>query len=495
MRKEEKLLDIIGEINEELVPDLAAENESAKAPVSKQKEGNKNHRVLWLSITAGVLAAALLLYVIYPYTFGKKKKNQNNGEEHMQVYAMASPKMPEMPQSPELSSEYSADAFKEYKNYLADLRNQPEGYQDGYDAYCMDVLPTIFENVGEQNLVFSPLSLYMTLSMTSEITDGQTRQQILTLLHQPDIATARSHAKSIWLANYMDDGLSKLVLGNSLWTNSNWEYNQDVMDILASEYFAYSYRGDPSTEEYRKLLGEWINLMTDNMLEEQVSSLELDPDMVLALASTVNYSGKWALPFNESQTKPGTFHAPSGDVTCDFMYTEDAYENYYGEHFTCVAERTLGNGSVRFILPEEGMTPEALLHDEELLQFLTSTEWEKQVDTYGIRLTVPKFDISSDIKLNDYLTALGITDMFDSASADFSPLCSQGKGVHITNIVQDTRVMIDEEGCKAASMTIEVAGAGAIKLDMELVLDRPFLFEIVSETGLPLFVGIVNCPS
>ena len=30
---------------------------------------------------------------------------------------------------------------------------------------------------------------------------------------------------------------------------------------------------------------------------------------------------------------------------------------------------------------------------------------------------------------------------------------------------------------------------------IELVFDRPFIFEIVSPTGIPLFIGIVNQPA
>lgn len=30
---------------------------------------------------------------------------------------------------------------------------------------------------------------------------------------------------------------------------------------------------------------------------------------------------------------------------------------------------------------------------------------------------------------------------------------------------------------------------------VNFVLDRPFVFEIMSETGIPIFVGIVNNPS
>jgi len=30
---------------------------------------------------------------------------------------------------------------------------------------------------------------------------------------------------------------------------------------------------------------------------------------------------------------------------------------------------------------------------------------------------------------------------------------------------------------------------------VDFVLDRPFLFCITGDSGLPLFVGIVNCPA
>ena len=45
----------------------------------------------------------------------------------------------------------------------------------------------------------------MALGMSAEITDGNSRQQILDVLHQKDIDTLRSHSRSIWQANYMDD--------------------------------------------------------------------------------------------------------------------------------------------------------------------------------------------------------------------------------------------------------------------------------------------------
>jgi len=480
------MLEMMSELDEKVVADATV------TPIRKS-------RGKW-KIVLGAVAAALVLgilgYTIYPYVTGKN--SGGNNEELRSGTLMASPKYPEMPENPELSHGYDAEESKEYLQTVMALRKQPEGYQDGYDAYLKDVLGVILSDTGDGNKAFSPLCLYMALGMTAEITDGTTQKQILDVLHQPDIATLRNRAKSIWLANYMDDGLSKLVLANSLWMNNERNYEKSVLDTLANNYFASSYSGDPSSEKYSQTLRDWINEQTDGLLENMLSDLKLDPDLMIALVSTVNYCGKWADPFPKSETKDGTFHAPSGDVNCRYMCTDAARENYYGDHFKCVSLPIINNGSVRFILPEEGMTPEELLVDEELLQFLSTEpyKWDKTIEAASVHMEVPKFDISSDIKLNDYLKALGIENLFEAGDADFSPLVGKSdETLYVNSIEQNTRIMIDEEGCKAVSATIILGGAAQTTEYFEFILDRPFVFEIVSDTGLPLFVGVVNDPT
>ena len=403
------MLEMMSELDEKVVADAAV------TPIRKTREKWK----IVLGAVAAALIVGILGYTIYPYVTGKN--SGGNTEELRSGTLMASPKYPEIPENPELSHGYDAEESEEYLQTVMALRKQPEGYQDGYDAYLKDVLGVILSDTGDGNKAFSPLCLYMALGMTAEITDGTTQQQILDVLHQPDIATLRERAKSIWLANYMDDGLSKLVLANSLWMNNERNYEKSVLDTLANNYFASSYSGDPSSEKYSQILRDWINEQTDGLLENMLSDLKLDPDLMIALVSTVNYCGKWADPFLKSETKDGTFHAPSGDINCKYMCTDAARENYYGDHFECVSLPIINNGSVRFILPEEGMTPEELLMDEELLQFLNteSYKWDKTIEAASVHMEVPKFDISSDIKLNDYLKALGIEDLFEAGRRRF----------------------------------------------------------------------------
>ena len=85
--------------------------------------------------------------------------------------------------------------------------------------------------------------------------------------------------------------------------------------------------------------------------------------------------------------------------------------------------------------------------------------------------------------------------MLSPYTADFSPLTSQ-EGLCLTQAQHGVRVKADEEGVAAAAYTIMTNGAGMPpEEEVEFVLNRPFLFVITSNDGLPLFVGAVYRPS
>ena len=113
-----------------------------------------------------------------------------------------------------------------------------------------------------------------------------------------------------------------------------------------------------------------------------------------------------------------------------------------------------------------------------------------------VHLSVPKFDISSDMELTQQLKNLGITDIFLPGTADFSPIIPENDGGCVDQVKHAARVAIDEEGVTAAAFTVILRdGAGMPPSDeMDFVLDRPFLFVIESQDGLPLFAGVVNQP-
>ena len=96
----------------------------------------------------------------------------------------------------------------------------------------------------------------------------------------------------------------------------------------------------------------------------------------------------------------------------------------------------------------------------------------------------------------DTLYRLGVKDVFDPTVSDFTPMVADNsEGYYVSKMEHDARVRIDEDGAEAAAVTIVLAeGTSFPKDEITFTLDRPFLFVIRQNDGIPLFVGVVENP-
>lgn len=364
---------------------------------------------------------------------------------------------------------------------------------------------------GGKNKVYSPLNLYMALSMLTQTTGGESRQQLLDLLGASSAEELRQQAPALWKNHYRDDGLVTSVLGNSLWLRDDMGYSQETLELLAKDYYASSFRGKMGSAEYDQALRDWLNEQTHGLLAEQANGLEMAPETVLALASTLYFKAPWADEFQSERTAPQTFHAPTGDVETDFMHRSMSGSYYWGDHFSAVELRFQEGGSMWFLLPDEGVTPAELAASGEAMDFLLFSkqgrydqERGEYVDQWPgqkyliINVALPKFDVSADLDLIATLQSMGVTDIFDMAVADFTPLGAETDDpLYVSRAQHAARVTVDEEGCEAAAYTVIMVECGAEmppEEEVDFVLDRPFLFAVTSDDNLPLFLGTVNRP-
>lgn len=411
-------------------------------------------------------------------------------------FLVAQPQYPQMTPYP---ADYTDDDG--YLNWQADqlaLHRQPEGYADSLSHYFAAITGQLLSNTKGENAACSPVNIYLALAMLAETTDGNSRQQILDLLGADSIDKIRTQAEQVWKAHYNNDGLTTSILANSLWLEEGYPYNKETVQLLAEKYYASVFQGDLGTEEMDKALRNWINEQTGGLLQEQANKLSLDPQTVLALVSTLHYQVQWLNEFQEKENTESTFYGTAGNTIETFMRQTLIYNPYYwSDHFGAVSLNLEDNGRMWLILPDEGVTPEELLSTGEAMDFLqqNANEYENQ-KSLMIHLSVPKFDISSDLEISRQLEALGITDIFVPGTADFTPIIPENDGGYVSQVKHAARVAIDEEGVTAAAFTmIARCGAGMPPKDeMDFTLDRPFLFVIESQDGLPLFAGIVNQP-
>ena len=393
---------------------------------------------------------------------------------------------------------YDEDAYEEVYEKWSDARrervSQIDIYTDKLDSYLAKSIPALLNEENSENKICSPINIYIALAMLTEITDGESRQQVLDLLGCESIEDVRTYAKAIWNSNYIDDGNNASILANSIWMNENVNYKMDSLKSLAENYYISSFKGTMGSDEYNKALQDWINEQTGGLLKEQASDLKMEPETILNLVSTIYFKAKWYDSFDSTTTKQDTFHAATGDVTCDFMHGSETTNYFWGDNFSAADKMLDQTGNIRFILPDEGVTPEELLNDEEVLDLIMNG-WDVEVEEQHIvNFSIPKFDVSSDKDIVENLKTLGVKDVFGT-DADFTPL-TEDTSVYISKVDHAARAKIDEEGVEAAAYTVmALAGSAAPSgEEVDFKLDRPFIFVICGNDGLPLFVGIVHQP-
>ncbi len=489
-------------------------NQISDTHLSESLLYKKRRRPYWITAVAALLAVILAVSAIpgwrdatEPTSGGVPTGTQPDGSTNPTFTTapsylhnmVASPAYPQMAQFPSRDSyEDNWEAYHEAESIWwqsqRDFYDQPKDYADSLNQFFHSSISAFL--TGTENAAYSPLSVYMALAMLAETTDGNSRQQILDLFDLNSIEQLRIQVGHLWNAHYCSDGRTDLLLANSLWLDEAYSFHREAVDRLASDYFASSFHGNLGTQEMDEQLRRWLNENTGELLYDQVQKLSMPPETVLALASSVYFTARWDSEFSEKNTEEGDFHGPNGDLTATYMNKSIYGTTYYwADNFSAISLSLSGNNQMWIILPDEGFKVADILASPEYLQMTMDPKgWEKQKSGVIVHLSLPKFDVSSDIGLTDGLQNMGITDVFDPSKSDFSPLTDTPL-LYLSSAKHAARVAIDEEGVVGAAYTVlYLAGSGMPEDEVDFVVDRPFLFVVSSRDNLPIFAGTVLEP-
>lgn len=451
-----------------------------------------------------LLASALLLSLVSCGPKGESSDPQGSqSSSQSQAQAVFTtlkeptyPTFPQFPQAPEDGPDADwqtyYNAYDEYYSAVMELRGGgiPEGTRFAVSDFAAKSTPLALAGQEGKNAAFSPVSLWAALAMLAPCAQGDSQSQLLSALGVAGQRELTDQVGRLWKGLYTNDGVSSLILSNSVWLNDaqQGEYVQATLDTLGRDYFAGVYTTPMGTAGADQAITDWVAKETNGLIGGNGPVVETAPDTLLLLASSLYYKAAWVVPFDASQTQAGDFTTASGETaSADFMHASLAGNFLKRDGYQAAALETQ-LGEMFFVLPEEGTAPEELLSDTSFLSSLSSGAADIQ---YGmVEWSVPKFDLSADLDLMSTLKSLGITDLLDKDRADLSGLTSLD--TFLTQAEQMTRVQVDEEGVEAAAVTIIADGNGGIPDETCVMnLNRPFLFVLRSQ-GVPLFVGVVN---
>ena len=386
----------------------------------------------------------------------------------------------------------NGDAHSEWWEDYTEKVHNSQTVQAGMEQYYELIQKELLSDAADHNAVCSPLNIYIALSMLAEVTDGNTRKQILDVLNVKDMDVLNKRIKAIWDANYVDTPALKSILANSIWLRNDIGYNEDTLKRLSVEYHASSYSGEMGSESMNQKLQKWTDEHTGELLTEYTKELKLEQESVLVLISTVYYKASWDKDFPKEQTNKGIFHGVLGDQSVPMMHNDIITDLYQTEHFQAVGLSLVDSGTMYFFLPKEGYKAQDIAADPEMIKICMEPV-SMESNSALVHLTVPKFNDSAKTDLLECLKDIGITDVLSDKQADFTPLTKEIENIYLSSAEHAAMVKIDEEGVIGAAYTVlMMEAAGIIQDQVDFIIDRPFVYAVAAPDGSILFTGVIQ---
>lgn len=451
----------------------------------QERQANRGDGLTW---KAAALVAALVALLASSAVLGACGTQQQTSE-----FAVAQPVMPQK------ASEDNPDAWLDAleqnpldQSFVESLSTF--AYRSSAAALNDDA--GVANSAGEidpANRMYSPLSLYYALALANEGAAGQTRDEIDALLGAPAGTNVPEQCGNLFRV-LATDPFSTVDLANSIWMAKGNPFEQSFIDTAIGQFYATPFSVEFGTEATDQAMAAWISENTGGTIEPQVKT---ESDLLLSIINTVYFKGSWTDTFDAENTAPATFHAAAGDVETDFMTQRiDSLQGYrQTDDFLRASLAFTGGAMMTFVLPNEGVSVDDLLSDEQRLAAAFAVDANE--DEYGfITYVVPKAAFDTEFDLIPALERLGVQAAFDDR-ADFSNLTSTP--AYVSMVKQESHITWDEEGAEASAYTnIGISEMSAMipeGEEVELRLDRPFLFQITSSQGIPLFVGVCGNPA
>ena len=373
----------------------------------------------------------------------------------------------------------------DYPSLATPLTKAEEAVNASANSFGFDVYHSLYK---EGQLLFSPLSASLALSMTAAGADGNTAKQMTKVLGFNDFTTdnVNGYYQKMVATLLTVDPDTIFEIANSIWISDRISVRKGFIDDARTYYSSEVFPADFASQATVDKVNKWCSDKTHGKINSILD--KPDPRMVMALMNALYFKGSWTHSFQAVDV--GKFNSISGSaVKMDMMHLTD--ELYYAEYdgFS-MAELPYGNGafSMKVILPG---VKEDFAKAVKRFSAKTLDKLNEKATKENVSVTMPKFTFEDNSDLNDVLIALGMEDAFDENKADFSKMSDD---LYIGFVKQKTFIDVNESGTEAAAVTIvgmekNSIGGGTPKV-INFIADRPFLFIIQeNSTGAVLFIG------
>lgn len=342
------------------------------------------------------------------------------------------------------------------------------------------------------NLFLSPVSASMALGMAAAGAQGETFTQMRDVLGFGSMSREEmgsAYRSLIELLRSLDPRV-EFELANSVWLRQGFPVKPSYLSFVGSAFDATARTLDFSSPSAAPTINAWVAERTRNRIPTIVEP-PIDPATMAYLINAIYFKGDWRNGFDPADTRNGPFAGLSRTAPVPLM-RQDGEFSYAEASDHQVVELPYGGGAfaMTLVLPAEGVDPRAFVQGLDAAWWRTTTQRLRNAEG---TVVLPRFRMEYKRSLVADLAALGMTDAFSDARADFSGIADIPPRLVISDVLQKTFVAVDEVGTEAAAVTSVEVGVTSAPVRFQFQADRPFLFVLRERlSGTVLFVGFIR---
>ena len=338
-----------------------------------------------------------------------------------------------------------------------------------------------------KNLIISPWSIGIALSMIREGAVGKTADQLDALLGAS--APALGDALNSQAAAFRKASDVQVNIANALWGQKDLDWLQPFLDRLAKAYGAPLNQVDFGThpDDIRVDINDWVAGQTKNKIKDLLDQGLVTSSTRMVLVNAVYFKAAWAMAMGKLGDQE--FRTPDKSVKVPFL-GQLAMRPWF--------EDDSWQGSVQYCKNNDFALVTVLPTQQHSTAAVPSGLFGKVLAAAPaeVNLRMPAWKTDYKTQLRPVLETLGVELAFNPDLADFSAMTTKEK-LYLDFLIHQATIEVTADGIEAAAATAGGMAAGAAPSEpKQLVLDRPFSYALMHvPSQAPVFVGQLADPS
>jgi serine protease inhibitor len=364
------------------------------------------------------------------------------------------------------------------------------------NAFGFGLLKAVQKDHPKDNIVISPVSAALNLSMVLNGATGETAAQMQKALALEGMDLAAINAANAELITGLRTPTQDVELSvfNSIFTDKNRApLRADYIADVQRWYKAEVQDLDFSSPDAPGTINGWADKATHGRIPKVIDTI--DPMAIALLLNAVYFKGQWTHKFDKAKTHDKPFTLADGTSKTVPLMAQSGKFEFFASPAIQAIRLPYGKGDLAMdvFLPAQKSSL-AVLEGELTPQ--TWQAWQQQFVKRSGSIELPRLELKNNYDLNGPLQALGMVRAFSAQTAQF-PKMSE-RPVSISSVKQFTYLKVDEQGSEAAAVTTTEITMTAVRPEeppFNMIVDRPFLCAIEDRRSHALlFIGAIYDP-